>query len=182
MSKQVFGIIGPIGAGKDTSGDYVAQKLNIPSFQISSPLRQICIETGIEPIRENLIALGTRLAAEHGDGYLAEYILEYIPERSVVTGMRQLGQIDVLKSSSDLILISIDADPTVRFIRTRDNGKLGEAGTLEEFNAREQVENSAPNAQRLFECMKLADYHIINETSFEDLYAQLDKILATIKI
>lgn len=178
MSKEVIGIIGTIGAGKDEAGDYIAHKLHIPSFQISSPLKQICLETGIEPTRDNLIALGTKLASEHGDGYLAEYILEYMPEKAVITGMRQLGQIAVLKSTSHLTLISVDAEPAVRFERVKHNGKLGEATTIEEFIAREHAENSVPNAQRLFECMKLADYHLTNESSIEELHSQINKILA----
>jgi dephospho-CoA kinase len=177
MLKEVIGIIGTIGAGKDTAGDYIADKLNIPIFQISSPLKSICLETGIEPSRENLIELGTKLAVEHGDGYLAEYIIEHMDEeRAVITGMRQLGQIDTLKSLSKLTLISIEATPTIRFERARNNGKVGEASNLEEFITRERAENSAPNAQRLFECMKLADYHITNESSLEDLYSKLDNI------
>jgi dephospho-CoA kinase len=100
-----------------------------------------------------------------------------MPEKADITGMRQLGQITTLRSSSNLKLISIDAAPAIRFERIKNTGKLGEASTLEEFIAREQAENNAPNAQRLFECMKLVDYHITNEASLEDLYAQLDEII-----
>jgi len=178
MTKDVIGIIGTIGAGKDTAGDYFTDRLNIPSFQISSPLKQICVETDTEPTRDNLIALGTKLAAEYGDGYLAEYILERMPERAVITGMRQLGQIAYLRDSSNLMLISINADPRIRFYRAIANGKLGEANSLQEFIDREKAENSTPNAQRLFECMDLADYYITNNGSFEQFYSQLDKILA----
>ena len=177
MSKEVIGIIGTIGAGKDMAGDYLSDKLHIPSFQISSPLKQICTESGIDPTRENLIKLGTALASEHGDGYLAKYILEHMPGKAVITGMRQLGQVAVLKSFSKLTLISIDADPAIRFKRVKDSDKQGEANTLDEFIARELAENSAPNAQRLFACMNLADYHLTNEGSLEDLYAQLDGLL-----
>jgi dephospho-CoA kinase len=177
MPKEVIGIIGTIGAGKDTAGDYIAEKLQIPSFQISYPLKQICAEINIEPTRENLIALGTKLATEYGDGYLAEYILKRVPEKAVITGMRQLGQITTLRSSSNLKLISINAAPSIRFERIKNTGKLGEASTLEEFITREQAENDTPNAQRLFECMKLVDYHVTNDTSLEELYAQLDEII-----
>lgn len=176
MPKRAIGIIGTISAGKDTAGDYMAQKLGIPIFQISSPLKEICLEEGIEPTRENLIALGTRLASEHGDGYLAEYIISHAPDSMIITGMRQLGQIAVLKASTKLTLIAIDAKPDLRFERAKSNGKIGEAATLEEFVSREMAENSAPNAQRLFECMKLADYHITNEGSLSDLRAQLDAL------
>lgn len=178
MSKEVIGIVGTIAAGKDTAGNHIADVFNIPSFEISSALKNICAENGVIPSRDNLIALGTQLAADHGDGYLVEYILERMPERAVITGMRQLGQIALLESSSRLTLLSIDADPSIRFERAKRNGKLGEAKSIEEFVAREIAENSAPNAQRLFEVMELAKFHLSNEDSIEDLYTQLDLTFA----
>jgi len=95
VTKEVIGIIGTIAAGKDTAGNHISDVLHIPSFQISSPLKEIGAENGVEPTRDNLIALGTHLPVEHGDGYLAEYILERMLDRAVITGMRQLGQIAV---------------------------------------------------------------------------------------
>lgn len=177
MSKEIIGIIGPIGAGKDEAGDYISKKLNIPSFQISYPLKQICADEGVEPTRDNLIALGTKLANEHGDGYLAEYLVQKMPDKAIVTGMRQLGQIAVFKTCSNFKLISIDASPEIRFERIKQQAKLGEADTLEEFISREKAENSSPNAQRLFECMDLADYQIVNENTLDDLHLKIDEIL-----
>jgi len=180
MSREVIGIVGTIAAGKDAAGEYIGQSLDLPVYQISSPLKAMCKDEGIEPTRDNLIALGTKLAAERGDGYLAEYILNNSSESLIVTGMRQLGQLAVLDSLSNLTLLSIDANPELRFERAKKSGKLGEAKTLDEFVARELAENNPPNAQRLFECMKLAQYHLTNEGSEEELHIKLDQLLNTI--
>lgn len=176
MNKQVIGIIGTIGAGKDTAGDYLAEKFKLVSYQISSPLKEILVSSGHEVSRENLIALGTQLAAEKGAAYLAEYILSRASDRLIITGMRQLEQLSYLRSSCDLVLIAIDASPELRFNRIKRSSNIGEADTLQEFIAREQAENSSPNVQRLFECMKLADYQLRNEGTIEELYRQLDGI------
>ena len=176
MKKEIIGIVGTIASGKDKAGDYISEKLNIPSFQISSPLKQICEQNGIEPTRDNLIKLGTKLASERGDGYLAEYILGQIETAGVITGMRQLGQIALLKSKANLTIVSIDADPSIRFERARENGKIGEAQSIEEFVAREAAENSPPNVQRLFQVIQLADFHIDNNASIEELYAKIDAL------
>jgi len=101
-----------------------------------------------------------------------------MPDRAVITGMRQLGQIALLRESSDLNLISLDADPIIRFERAKKNKKLGEATTLEEFISNESAENSEPNAQHLFECMDLANCHMINEGTIKELYAQIDSIFS----
>lgn len=177
VKKEVLGVIGPIRAGKDTASDYLSDKLDIPHFQISSPLELISQERGVEPTRENLIALGTEVAKQHGDGYLAQYLLDCAPTVSIMTGMRQLGQLAVLRSSARLTLISIDAYPAVRFGRSLSDPKPGEATTVEEFIAREIAENSPPNAQRLFECMGQADHPLLNNGTKDELYAALDVVL-----
>lgn len=178
MTKEVIGIVGTIAAGKDTAGDHISDVLHIPTFQISSPLKQICIEMGVEPTRDRLIALGTQMAEKHGDAYLAEYILGRMPDRAVITGMRQIGQIALLKEYSDLKIVSLDADSLIRFERAKKNNKLGEATTPEEFVANELAENSEPNAQRLFEVMDLADYQLMNEGTIAELYTQIDSIFS----
>ncbi len=177
MSREIIGIVGTIAAGKDVAGEYIGQSLNLPVYQISSPLKAICKSESIEPTRDNLIVLGTKLAAERGDGYLAQYILESSSESLIITGMRQLGQLAVLDSRSDLTLLSIDASPELRFERAMKSGKSGEATTLDEFVARELAENSPPNAQRLFECMKLAQYHLTNEGPEEEFRIKLDQLI-----
>ena len=175
--KRTIGIIGPIRAGKDTAGSYISKALGIPVYAISAPLYEICKERGLEPIRETLIDLGTEMAAKEGDDFLAKRLLAQAPDAFIVTGIRQLGQIELLRNKSDFTLISIDANPAIRFERSQTTKKLGEADTLEEFIKRELAENSPPRAQRLFECMKRADYSLRNDGTIEELKQQLDTLL-----
>lgn len=179
MTKKqlVIGVIGPIGAGKDTSGRYLSEKMKIPVFQISSVLKSICHEKGINPTRDNLIKLGSELGKKFGDGYLAEFLHKNNKSDFVVTGLRQLGQIKYFRSHTNFTLITIDAEPSIRFRRALQNPKFGEAETLEEFNKREKAENSPPNMQRLFDCMRQADFKIKNESTEKNLHTQLDKII-----
>ena len=179
MTKEVIGVIGPIGSGKDTVGAYIAEVLNIPRYQISAPLKTLCVERGLQLTRENLVALGTQLAAERGEAFLAEYIVTHAEsEKVVITGMRQLAQIAFLKSAVDrFTLIAVDAEPSLRYARSVAAGVVGEAKTLEEFIASERAENSAPNVQRLFECMKLADHHVTNNGSLEELHVSIDRLV-----
>ena len=176
--KTTIGIIGPIGAGKDTAADYLSARLHIPSYQISSPIKEICQQQGIEPTRENLIELGTKLANEHGDGYLAKYIIEKSPAFSIVVGMRQLGQIKYLIQHTSFTLIAVNASLAHRFERATARGELGEAKTVKEFETNELRENRPPRVQRLFECMKLANYTVLNNDTISDLHKKLDTIIA----
>lgn len=58
-----------------------------------------------------------------------------------------------------------------------ERGKSGEAGTLEEFVSNEEEENSGEHVQRLFECMKLADYTITNNENLETLFEHITEII-----
>lgn len=176
--KTIIGIIGTIGAGKDTVAEYISGKLSIPSYQISQPLKDIAQERGIEPIRENLIQIGSDLVKEKGAGFLAELCLEKIPgDVGIVTGIRVLEVIDYFRKNSNFILLAIQADSEIRFKRSKDRNKAGEAETLESFVENEKRENSPPNAQRLFECLELADYTINNNGSSDELFAHADEFL-----
>ena len=95
---------------------------------------------------------------------------------SIIVGMRQIGQIEYLRQNSNLILIALDAPAPLRFERAAVRNKLGEAKTFKAFEDNERKENSPPRAQRLFECMKLADHTISNDLGIANLHNQLEKI------
>ena len=177
-TKAVIGIIGPIGSGKDTVANCVAHRLQVPVYQISQPLKEIARNRGIEPTRENLTELGTTVATEEGEVFLARVLLDQIDKIGVISGMRQLQQIAYLRQNANLVLIAVNADPTIRFERVRLRHKPGEAKTLEEFIKKELDENSGHHVQRLFECLKLADYHIENNFDLDSLYCKVDDILS----
>ena len=65
--KIIYGIIGTIGSGKDVVAEYIAGLKHIEVVQTSQPLKDICKERGIEPTRDNLIALGTEQSNTLGD-------------------------------------------------------------------------------------------------------------------
>lgn len=174
---SIIGIMGGIGSGKDIAAEYIAEKLSIPRYEISQPLKDIARERKIDATRGNLVELGTQIAKERGADFLIKSLLRKVSGTAIVTGMRQLPQINYLRQHVKLILIAIEAEPTIRFHRAQAREKQGEATTVEKFIQREQAENSGDHAQRLFECMKLADYHIENNLALELLFRAIDTVL-----
>jgi dephospho-CoA kinase len=177
--KKVIGLIGPIASGKDTAAEYISKKLNIPRFEISQPIKEIAKERGITLDRWNLVNLGNELSKEKGDGYLAEILLDKSPKISIITGMRQLGQIDYLRKNSKFSLILINAKPKIRFQRANARKKPGESQTLNQF-IEEEIKQNTGGANKLFECIKLADHKIENNSSQEELFKKIDALLAEI--
>ncbi|MES2930692.1 MAG: AAA family ATPase [Patescibacteria group bacterium] len=181
--KTIIGIIGTIGSGKDTAALYISERLQIPTFQISQVLKDIAKERGIEPIRENLIALGSDLVKEKGSGFLSELALDRIEgDKGIITGIRVPDVIEYFKYNSHFILLTTEADPEIRFQRSTARNKLGEAGSLEEFLENEKRENSPPNAQRLFECLEQADYTISNNSDLASFHEKIDLFLEKNKL
>ena len=176
--KTVICIIGPIGSGKDTAAEYIVSKLGIPSFQISQVLKDFAKEWGLEPTRENLIKVGNKLAEENGPEFTVKVLMDKTSDNLLlITGARRTEVIDYLRHNYNLILLAITSDPKIRFERCVVRNKLGEAKTLTEFIENEIKENSAPNTERLFECMKVADYTIPNDTDLKTFSSKIDSFL-----
>ena len=175
--KKIIGIIGPKLAGKNTAAEYISDRLEIPFYTISDTLKEMAALRNLPQTRDNLIILGNELATEKGEEYLSKEILEKIRYAGIIVGMRQLGQIQYLKENSNLVLISIDASPKIRFERANEGKRTGEAENFDDFVGKEIEENSGNNIQRVFECMKLSDYDIENNSTKNNLYKPLEKVL-----
>jgi len=180
--KRIIGIVGPIAAGKDTLAEYFAMRLNWPTFATSGVLKEIARDRKIGTSRDNLIVLGRKIAREKGSAYLAKAMLEKAGKAAILTGMRQVEQIKYLQENCKLTLVSIDTDSERRFKRAYARHRAGEAGTLKEFIKNEEVENSDYQAQQVYKCMAMADYHVDNSGTKENLHKEADKIIARIII
>ena len=150
----------------------------MPVFQISQVIKDFAKEKGIEPTRENLIKIGSNLVKENGAGFFVKVLVDKTPEELIIiTGARRIGVVEYMRKNHNLILLAINASPEIRFQRSTVRNKLGEAKTLAEFVENEQKENSSPNTERLFECIKLADYTIDNNSDVETFYKKIDEFL-----
>lgn len=178
--KTVIGITGTIGSGKDTVAKYIGEKLGVPVMEISKYIKDKVRDAGQEISRLNVMDMGYKIAKEEGEDIIAIKYLEVMPDVAVISGFRQLAQLDYLEKNSNLILISVDADAQVRFDRVHARGTVKELPTLEKFIEHELHENSDPaSPMRLFECIKRAKFNITNDSTLENLYKSTDKVLET---
>ena len=178
--KNVIGITGTIASGKDHAGKYISKKLEVPLFEISGPIIEAARQRGISPTREEITKFSPIFAKEKGEDYSARVHLAQIESLGIITGMRQVAQIEYLRSNSHLILLAIDAETRLRFERAKSRGKFPEAASLEEFIRHDRLENSGPNTMRVQECMRMADYRLKNNTTLKDLEYDIDCILRTV--
>lgn len=174
---MIIGLTGPYCAGKGEAAAYLIKK-GFEFFSCSDEIRAVLKEKGVEPTREAMIKEGNELRQRYGADYLATRIIRRIKKSSVVDSIRNLSEIVALRKAGQFILIGIDAPPEVRFERAKQRGRIGEGETIAEFMEKENRERSTKQTeQQLDLCMEQADYKIINDSTLEKLYKEIDDII-----
>lgn len=183
MTYYIIGLTGRNASGKGT----VASLLTKRSFSyhsLSDTLRTKLEEKGIKESRDNLIAIGNKLREEGGPGVLADLMLENLvtPNDHVVDSIRNPFEVYSLRRKYDghhFCLISVDANPEVRFERLSERNRKGDSSSWEQFLEQEKLEESSDNAnkQQLLATINEADYVLDNSGNLEDLENNLQEIL-----
>ncbi len=182
MEKIILGFVGDLCAGKGTIAKYLKEKHGVNSYRYSTMLRDIVHRIYVDESRENLQLLSKILRENFGQDVMSKVIAEDVvhDEKHIVAveGIRRPTDITYLEKLPGFHLIYITADPKTRWERVvKRNENIGDDKlTLEQFLASEQVE-----AESLIkELGKKASYTIVNNGTFEELYAQLEAILKNI--
>lgn len=151
-------------------------------LSLSDAVREEAARKGIEPSRENLIKVGNELRLRYGPGILAEKMRAKVDGPTVVDSIRNPHEVEELKKEKNFFLLGISAPIHLRFQRCLQRGRIGDGSTLEEFQKREEMENSDDSSrQQLGECMKMADLVILNDDTKEELYKKVDGVLCILE-
>lgn len=179
--KLIIGLTGPNASGKGAVAEYLKEK-GFAYHSLSDIIRDETRKLRIKPTRENLIRLGNELRKNFGPGILAKSVKHYLDgKREIVDSIRNPFEIQELRKLPDFVLLGIDAPVRVRFERSLERKRKGDAKTLRDFMLKESKENKPDkNNQQLYGCLKKADTVIINSGSLADLYNKIDKFLKSV--
>jgi len=180
-SPKYLGLTGLNASGKGTVAKLLIER-GFNYYSLSDIVREEATAMGLDHSRENLILVGNKLRKEHGPAVLAQKVVEKLvgagrdlPLRddihpAVIDSIRNLAEINELRKLPGFILIAIDAPVKLRFERAKKRGRTGFEKTLQDFIKIEQQENSKdPARQQLFECVKQADYIVVNDKTEKEL-------------
>jgi|WetSurMetagenome_2_1015567.scaffolds.fasta_scaffold288693_2 dephospho-CoA kinase len=174
---MLIGLTGTNSAGKGEVAAYLASK-GFEYFSLSDELREIMKAKGIATTRENMISEGRKLRKEKGLGYLAELVLKKAGKNAIADSIRNKGEVLALRKREDFILIAVDAPLEIRFHRAKERSRIGDGETLADFKAKQEKEMHGSDAeQNLSECMKMADFTIINDSTKAKLYKKVEDAL-----
>lgn len=179
---MIIGITGSLAAGKDT----VAQILEENGFRhisLSQILRDLVIKKGGDLSTASLTEEGNLLRHEMGDGFLAKKALQSVQGNTVVSSIRQPGEVTELKKNKHFFLVNVDADPKIRWQRLKSRKRPGDPLTMEGMLEieKKQMKSGGSKDIQLDVVASMADYVVNNDGDLGDLRTNVDKVIKKIK-
>lgn len=181
--KIILGIAGEIASGKGTIAKHITETHNGSAHRFSTSLRDVARRMHLEESRENLQKIST-LFRDNFDGDILSRVVCHDVEADVhqvivIDGVRRMADIKYLKSLPGFKLVYIEADLDTRYHRItkrRENSDDAQK-TYAEFVA----DNEKEAESQIKDLKNYADFVVNNESTFLELYHQVDKIIEDLK-
>ena len=180
---MIIGLTGKNGSGKTAVSEYLKSR-GFEYFSLSDAIREEIRKRGGEITREILIEVGNELRREFGPGILAERIFDRLESdrNYVIDSIRNPHEVKVLQRRKDFTLMSLEADQTIRFERSRRRMREGAVQTFEEFVEEEirELDSGDPANQQLIATGQMADLTVTNNGTLQEMYRKLDELLPAV--
>ncbi|MEI6528628.1 MAG: hypothetical protein WCO10_03095 [bacterium] len=183
--KIVIGLAGMIASGKDTIADYVKEKYDGQNVSFSQPLRDILNRIFLPINRVNLSKLAQSLIDTYGGDVLSHTITEEIKVDSkeifILPNIRRESDYVCLINEPliDFVLVGVNTDVRVCYDRLvqRNQNVDDQTKTWDQFQKDLQLSTEVGIA----DLIKKSSYHINNNGTKEELFIQVDKLIAELK-
>jgi dephospho-CoA kinase len=183
---MIIGLTGRIASGKGVISDFLKEN-GLEYLSLSQEVREEAKTRGIPIERKYLQDLGNQMRGEEGLEVLAKRAIKKIDTNKnyIIDAIRNTGEVYELKRvfQNNFYLIGVDADSEMRWRNMQNRGKESDPKTFEgflEIDKRDFEENEG-NGQQVKKCMELANYHILNNGTIEDLKDKIKIIYQEIK-
>jgi dephospho-CoA kinase len=183
QDKKIIAILGLPGSGKTEVINYLLKKFNWPRVYFGDVTFDEVKKRGLEINEKNEREVREGLRAQFGQLIYAQRVIEKIknlPDGGNVLVESLYSWPEYLEFKKEFgknfMTVAVYAPPKIRYER------LGKRPvrplTSEECQSRDyaQIENLAQAGP-----ITMADHILINETTMEDLYSQIDKIIEKLK-
>ena len=178
---QVMGISGLPGSGKSLVSDIATEKGAL-IVSMGDIIREEAKKRG-----ESTKETAQNLRAEFGQYIVSELTIKKIKQLQedgidnaiIVEGIRSPQEVDMFKDNFDnFIILSIFANPTLRFKRLQERMREDDSKDYEEFKRRDQMELDFG----IGTVIALSDKIIINESDLESYTKKINKFLDEINL
>ncbi|HVU79981.1 MAG TPA: AAA family ATPase [Candidatus Paceibacterota bacterium] len=181
---MIIGIAGTLGAGKGTVVEYLKKK-GFRHYSSSGVIRDEILSRGMAVDRDSMNAVGNDLRQKNGSGYLVAFNMGRASKEegnSVLEAIQSLGEAEEIRKNGG-VLWAVDADPQIRYARIQERKSEKDQVTFEKFIEQEKLETESNdyNKQNIGAVMAMADTVFINNSTPEELFAQVEEALQKIK-
>ena len=181
----IIGVVGQIASGKGVLVKYLTEKLGFTSYSLSSIVHDELKKKGaLKFTRQALQDVGDYLRRENGDEVLARrlggVINEQKKDRVVIEGIRNPGEIELLKKNQNFILIGIKASRKLRFKRLLSRNKEWDPKTYEDFlkvDRRDLGVGQDNSGQQVGKCLAYCDYVLTNNKDVGDFERKIRELM-----
>lgn len=179
-NKLIIGLAGEMAAGKTTVTDYLKKKYGAVSFRFSDMLRDILKRLHLPTERKNLQTISTALRQNFSEDLMSRVLTEDVKQSEhnfiITEGIRRPTDTTFLRDIPGFIMIGIEVDERTRYERivARSENPDDQTKTWEEF----QQEGKAETEQEIKNIITQADHVVDNNGTLEDLYKNIDTIIA----
>lgn len=191
--KVVIGITGTNLSGKDTVAEIIKRDFGFSEhYGFSDEVRIEATQKGLSHERENLQLIGNEIRNIFGPGEFGNRIISKIKGyKTLVTGFRNPAEVEVFRDKAksgifDFYLIGVDAPLEIRYKRSQTRGRSGENDkNFEEFKKIDEIEmyggiKKGLNEMYISDCLKMADYLIINDSTLKSLQEKTESVMKKI--
>lgn len=177
---MIIGLTGKNGSGKGVAADFL-KEMGYQYHSLSDVIREEMTKKKITITRENLIKFANEMRTSYGPSILAEKILVKldVDKNYVVDSIRNPFEVETLRKRKDFHLIVIEAEPKIRFERTKARARENDPMTYEEFLKIDAAEAGSrdPASQQLNRTQELADAAVENNGSLDEFHDQLKQVI-----
>lgn len=193
MDFNIVGLVGPLACGKGVVADYLIKKYKYTSFSLSTLVHEEAKKRGHTIITRTLLQdIGNDMRAKEGDGVLARRAIEKLkaeglrlkaqsskPQRYVIEGIRNPGEVAYLRTIPGFFLIAVDAAQKIRYQRVLTRAKPWDPTDWETFvkvDGRDKGETNIANGQQVGQCIELADVKIENNGKIVQIQKKIKEL------
>ncbi len=181
----IIGITGTLGAGKGTVVHYLEEN-GFKHFSSRGFIVEELKKRDLPINRTEMAKVANQLRAERGPAYIVEAMYDKAAKQSKATieSIRNPGEVLALRQKKNFYLLSVDADPKLRYERIIKRGSVTDGVSFEKFIGDEEKEmhSDDPHKQNIARCMAMADFKLYNNGTVEQLHNQIEDILKSIKV
>jgi dephospho-CoA kinase len=178
----IIGITGTIGAGKGTIVDYLVKRKGFVHFSVRAYIAEEIVNRGMTVNRDSMVVVANDLRKNNSPSFITDRLYERaldMGKNSVIESIRTPGEVISLRQKGKFYLLSVDADPDIRFrrisLRKSETDHISFATFLE--NERREMNSADPNAQNVSKCIEMADFRLTNNGTVEQLNQQVEEVL-----